>query len=122
MTSLAHPREARLRQRREFTRAHEVGTRTHGRFVTLIVVENTVGRARLGCAVGRRVGNAVVRNRLRRLLREIFRHHAGGWPAVDLVVIGKPELAGFVDTPLVELERELMPQIGRAIAKARRSR
>lgn len=122
MTSLAHPREARLRQRREFTRAHEVGTRTHGRFVTLIVVENTVGRPRLGCAVGRRVGNAVARNRLRRLLKELFRHHASRWPAVDIVVIGKPELAGFVHTPLAELERELVPQIDRGIAKARRGR
>lgn len=46
------------------------------------------GAARLGLSVGRRLGNAVVRNRIKRVLREVFRIHGGAIPAaLDLVVI-----------------------------------
>lgn len=121
MTSFAHPREARLRKRREFTRAHSLGTRSHARQLTLIIVDNDTGRARLGCAVSRRVGNAVVRNRIRRLLKELFRHHAHRWPAVDVVVIAKPELAQLAEEPLATFERVLLPVIERAVLRGRRA-
>lgn len=51
---------------------------------------------RLGLAVGRRVGNAVVRNRVKRLLREAFRHERPGMPtpdeahAYDIIVSVRP--------------------------------
>lgn len=120
MTSFAHPREARLRQRREFTHAHQAGTRTHARQLTLITIDNTVGRARLGCAISRRVGNAVVRNRLRRLLKELFRHHAHRWPAVDLVVIAKPELAAL-GADQAGFDQVVLPLIDRALRRPRKS-
>jgi ribonuclease P protein component len=53
-------------------------------------VLNEAGEARLGMAVGlRAVGNAVRRNRLRRLIRESFRMHRQEMPAVDVLVTAR---------------------------------
>jgi len=47
------------------------------------------GHPRLGLVVTRRLGKAVQRNRVKRLLREFFRRHQSGLPAVDLVIMAK---------------------------------
>jgi len=52
--------------------------------------DSGLGRARLGMAVGvRAIGNAVARNRLRRLIRESFRMNRPKLPALDLFVTAK---------------------------------
>ena len=57
----------------------------------MIARPNDVGHARLGLAVGvRAAGNAVNRNRVKRVVREAFRHIRQELPAVDLVVNARP--------------------------------
>jgi len=46
--------------------------------------------ARVGIAVSSKVGQAVVRNRVKRRLREAIRHELSGLPAIDLVLIARP--------------------------------
>ncbi len=48
--------------------------------------ENNLSHARLGLAVSRKYGNAVMRNRLKRVLRERFRQHAIVTEPVDILV------------------------------------
>ena len=48
------------------------------------------GGARVGIAVSSKVGQAVVRNRVKRRLREAIRHELSLLPAVDLVLIARP--------------------------------
>jgi ribonuclease P protein component len=53
-----------------------------------------LGDRRLGIAASRKVGNAIVRNRIKRGVREWFRHNRSGLPAdLDLVVIARRHAA-----------------------------
>ena len=74
--SLSFPKARRLSHRLEFERVKRDGVTRRGKFLMLNVVpvENS-GTWRAGFVTSRRLGNAVVRNRVRRCLREIVRRH-----------------------------------------------
>jgi ribonuclease P protein component len=74
--------------------------------------------ARLGCAISRRVGNAVVRNRIRRLVREMFRRLKSTLPAVDVVVIANPAAAELSRAGLAAVVAELEAPLREAAKKA----
>jgi len=82
------PRACRVGARRDFRAAYEDGERHHGRLVVVFAMPRAEGGLRLGLTATRRAGGAVVRNRARRRVREIFRRWAATAPAVgvDLVV------------------------------------
>lgn len=113
------PREARVRHRWEFQRIHREGIRVHTRHFT-IVARKTLGKdgARFGCAVSRKVGPAVVRNRVRRLLKEMFRRCRSRLPPVDLVFIAKPEAGTLAKGRLMDLAAELVDPMDDAAKKA----
>jgi ribonuclease P protein component len=81
----------RVRRRPEYEVIYEQGRRQSGRLMTVFVLANDLGRARLGIAATRKLGGAVVRNRAKRLVREAFRRNkpTGG---LDIVVIPRREL------------------------------
>jgi ribonuclease P protein component len=90
--SYAFPRERRLRARREFVAAQESGRRVHTAHFVLIVAPgpNVAAPSRLGVTVTKKVGSAVRRNRVKRLVREAFRLCPDLVPTgIDLVVIAK---------------------------------
>jgi ribonuclease P protein component len=108
------PRQ-RLRSPAEFQRTFRRGTRIDGPLFLLVAAESDRGYDRLGLAVSRRLGGAVVRNRAKRLLREAFRRNARGGPgAVDLVIVAKPDIA---PCSLGEVEREYRDRLRRLAAR-----
>jgi ribonuclease P protein component len=115
------PRTARVRRRREFTRIQGEGVRVHTSAFTIVAARRSRDeRARLGLTVSKRVGNAVVRNRVRRLVKEIFRRLAGDLSEVDLVVIAKPGAALVGRKGFDAVAAEIVPAIGDAIARVQK--
>ena len=80
----------RLRKRPQFLKVRRQGRRAEGKWVVVYARPNDEGHSRIGLTVSSRVGNAVVRNRWKRRLREIFRHHKAAFgPSHDVVIIVK---------------------------------
>jgi ribonuclease P protein component len=101
-------KEAHLRSRREFLAVQERGRKLHAGAYLVLALPNGLGRARLGITVSSRVGNAVVRNRVKRWVREAFRAVATELPSMDVVVIARSSAP-----------RAGLPAAVRAIAAAR---
>jgi ribonuclease P protein component len=89
-------REQRLRTSADFARVRERAPRSWPhRLLVVYVVPNDLVYSRLGITVSGRVGNAVVRNRVRRRLKEAVRAR---WdrlsPGLDVLLIARPPSAG----------------------------
>jgi ribonuclease P protein component len=100
------PKRLRLLSRKDFRRVYEEGRRRNAPLCTAFFRSNGLSYTRLGITVPRAVGNAVVRNRIKRRLREIFRvqrHRiAGGW---DVVLNPRKAAA---EAPFLSLTREVL--------------
>jgi ribonuclease P protein component len=113
-------------RRADFLRVSELGQRIRARYFLVLALERRpsegglcesglpAGSTRLGITVTRRVGKAVRRNRIKRLVREWFRSSQErlqrGWQGYDLVVIAKreiPERLSFAEAR-ADLDRALL--------------
>jgi len=106
-------RAARIKQGRDFARVRQQGQRiATGSLIANWQPLATAAHSRLGVVTARRLGNAVARNRARRLLRETFRLHQHELiTAVDLVLVARPSIIG---KPLVAVERDFLITLRKA--------
>lgn len=110
----------RLHSRGAYVQVQTSGRKFRGHKLLLMVAqvaaEPSSDAARMGYTVSRKVGNAVVRNRIRRILKEAVRVEAHKLcRGLDHVVIAHPQAA---TTPPVELRQELLCLLDRARAWA----
>jgi ribonuclease P protein component len=113
------PPARRIRRRPEFQQAYDRGTRIGSRLMTVFVLpRDDSGPTRLGIAATRKLGNACVRNRAKRLVRETFRRHTHP-PGLDIVVIPR---AALLDAPWQDIEAEYAACVGRRTRRPRPQR
>lgn len=99
------PRRARLLTAGEFQTAFKRGSRYSERWLTAVSTHNDLGHPRLGLAIAKKaVRLSVQRNRIKRKIRESFRTHQQGLPAVDIVMLARP---GCDKASAAELDRSL---------------
>lgn len=94
----------------EFARVQTAGRRCTRDGVTAIVSPRDEGPPRLGLSVGRSAGKAVVRNKIRRRLREAFRAYGPG--AADVVLIGRGVVATEPYSEVEEYVRQCLVGAG----------
>ncbi len=87
----------RILNRVDFVKLNRSGKRLYTKHFTLIIKQNGQGVTRLGVTVSKKIGNAVTRNRVKRLIREYFRLNKAQFPqGHDIVIIAKKD-AGYLD-------------------------
>lgn len=117
-------KERRVRQRTEFREAQRSGRKlVRQHFIVLVYAREVPGPARLGLVVSKRVGNAVQRNRTKRVIREAFRRSNELWPSgFDFLVIARPSLSELGSDAVLAEFRALKQALGRPVTQARKDR
>jgi ribonuclease P protein component len=84
-----------LKENRDFRRLYGRGKSAAADCLVVYALRNRYGAGRLGITVGVKLGHAVQRNRIKRLIRECYRlHHAELTPNTDLVVVARHRAVG----------------------------
>jgi ribonuclease P protein component len=109
------PKTDRILKRELFRRVYEQGRKVQFKYFTAFVLAKQDDGARIGVTTTRKIGNAVERNRARRLVREAFRKNKWLAPnGVDIVINVKRPL---VEAHYRDLEGEFITFLQRAVDK-----
>ena len=127
VASRGRAKRGRLSRSAEFERVYRQGRSVGNRFLVLYAFPRTGDTAaegpRLGLSVSRKVGGAVDRNKVKRLLREAFAGEAERVPADhDVVVVARPEARELAEREGLDgMRRELGELVGRALSEGDRA-
>jgi ribonuclease P protein component len=111
------PPARRLLKASDFERVYGARWRISDSFFAANMIEAQSGAARLGLSVGAKaVGNAVSRNRIKRVVRESFRQHQHLLPPLDIVIGARNAARTAHNARLFESLAELWTRIARACA------
>jgi len=115
-------KRSRLSRSSDFQRVYRQGSSTASRFLVLHYFKQPAETAtettpRLGLSVSKKLGGAVVRNRVKRLLREAFQRYEPRLARdYDYVLIARPQLTDLIDGPhkgaVAEAVRDLFERAG----------
>jgi ribonuclease P protein component len=110
------PRE-RIRKKKDFLVLYKKGYRYKGKYFNLIGLFSVLPYSRVGVVASRKVGNAVVRNKAKRRMRELFRRNKDLFRSpVDLLIVAS---AAIRDAAWTELEESYFQGVGKIVEKKR---
>jgi len=85
----------RIRKKKDFLVLYKKGRRYKSRFFSLIYSTSALPYSRVGVVASRKVGGAVVRNKAKRWMRDLFRRNRDLLESpVDLLIVAQPDMAG----------------------------
>lgn len=118
----ALPRQRRLAKRPEFVSVYENGQKVFSRFTVLFYAPNGLSHSRIGITATRKIGKAVVRNRLKRWTREVYRKQREPLGldsrSLDIVVNVKQNATA---TTFQDYSRDLGRVLERLVTESRRA-
>lgn len=104
MGFFSFPKKKRILNRSDFVNLNRSGKRHYTEHFNIISKQNKFGITRLGVTVRKKTGNAVKRNRVKRLIREYFRLNHSFFPqGYDIVIAAKKD-ASYLDLQAVHKE------------------
>jgi ribonuclease P protein component len=104
MVLFSFSKNERLLNRSDFVNLNQFGKRYYTTHFTFILRGNDLGITRLGIASSKKIGNAVIRNKVKRLVREYYRTHKTYFPQGFDIVIAAKQGAGDLDFKKVKEE------------------
>ncbi len=112
MSNFCFPKKVRLLKRAQFLTLSKQGEKVHTDCFLAIVLKGTAQNNRIGITVSKKVGNAVERNRIKRIIREFFRHRKENISGPnDMNIIAKRGLTTLSNRQIIEKLDKLFTKI-----------
>lgn len=108
-----------IKENKDFLNAYKRGGYSAGRAVTVYYRRNGRGKKRLGITTGKKVGNAVVRSRCRRIIRAAYRENEELFPrGFDYVIVARPGCGNCKSTQISSfLKNKALPSVIKSMEK-----
>ncbi len=104
-TDFSFPKKQRLLKRKDFVNLNQRGRRIYSKNFLILLKKNNLTFSRLGITVTKKIGKAVRRNRIKRLIREFFRLNKSRLPkGYDICIIARADVSKF---KLQDIKKEL---------------
>lgn len=106
------PAKFKIKTSRDFRNILTEGTKTHSQNFILYVKPNSLGFPRLGVSVGKKTSaSSVRRNRMKRVLREVFRKNKSAFSSNDVVFLIKNDVSGKKSSDLCSEIKKLASHV-----------
>ncbi len=106
-------KDCRINRGRQYNFIYKNGRRLIGKYLILFASSDSLKDIRAGVVTSKRIGNAVVRNRAKRQIREVIRKNWIGLPkGYDLVIVARH---GIKEATFEQIESEFLRLIRKAV-------
>jgi len=108
----------RIRKKKDFLVLYKKGRRYKSRYFSLIYSLSALPYSRLGVVASRKVGGAVVRNKAKRWMRELFRRNRDLLESpVDMLIVAMPDMARVTWAEVREEYLQAVREVGRRMRR-----